>query len=135
VQGTCGSQFDKCTLTVNGKIENMLVDGKDVAGIASVSAWMQDGHGYASADLAGNLPIPWTILCNANTGVCTGTVSGNVTQVFANGEQLGEFFLLYLLIVCVLTRFLALWGWATPTGYCDKGICYGSLTALGDPAY
>jgi hypothetical protein len=68
----------------------MLVDGASVAGIASVSAWMQDGHGYASADLAGNLPIPWTILCNASTGVCTGTVSGNVTQVFANGEQLGK---------------------------------------------
>jgi hypothetical protein len=69
----------------------MLVDGASVAGIASVSAWMQDGHGYASADLAGNLPIPWSILCNANTGVCTGTVSGNVTQVFANGKQIGEF--------------------------------------------
>jgi hypothetical protein len=77
----------------------MLVDGASVAGVASVSAWMQDGHGYASADLAGNLPIPWTILCNANTGVCTGTVSGNVTQVFANGKQIGEFLSLFLLLL------------------------------------
>jgi hypothetical protein len=91
----------------------MLVDGASVAGIASVSAWMQDGHGYASADLAGNLPIPWTILCNANTGVCTGTVSGNVTQVFANGKQIGEFsLLLYFdrVVVVVLTRFLQRFG-------------------------
>jgi hypothetical protein len=119
----------------------MLVDGASVAGIASVSAWMQDGHGYASADLAGNLPIPWSILCNANTGVCTGTVSGNVTQVFANGKQIGEFLSLLVLpfdplwLAYVLTRFPALWGWATPTGYCDKGVCYGSVNVLGDPAY
>jgi len=39
-------------------------------------------------------------------------------------------------VIVVLTRFFtALWGWATPTGYCDKGVCYGSINALGDPAY
>lgn len=66
----------------------MLVDGADVKGQATVSAWMQDGHGYASSNLAGSAPIPWTIVCNADAGVCTGTVSGNVTQVFANGKQI-----------------------------------------------
>jgi hypothetical protein len=68
----------------------MLVDGSSVAGNATVSAWMQNGHGYASSKLAGNAPIPWTILCNQPQGVCTGTVTGNVTQVFANGKQIGK---------------------------------------------
>jgi hypothetical protein len=62
VQASCGNQFQKCTLTVSGEIENMLVDGASVAGNATVSAWMQDGHGYASSKLAGDAPIPWTIL-------------------------------------------------------------------------
>jgi hypothetical protein len=114
----------------------MLVDGASVAGNATVSAWMQDGHGYASSKLAGNAPIPWTILCNQPAGVCTGTVSGNVTQVFANGKQLRMFSCIF--DHCgsyALTRIPELWGWLTPAGHCDNGVCYGSITTLGDPAY
>ena len=91
----------------------MLVDGSSVAGNTTVSAWMQNGHGYASAKLAGVAPLPWTILCNQPQGVCTGTISGNVTQVFANGKQIGEFsLLLYFdrVVVVVLTRFLQRFG-------------------------
>jgi hypothetical protein len=116
----------------------MLVDGSSVAGNATISAWMQNGHGYASSKLAGVAPIPWTILCNQPQGVCTGTLSGNVTQVFANGKQLRKFPLLVSSIIAavnVLTRVPELWGWATPSGHCDSGICYGSLTTLDDPAY
>ena len=121
----------------------MLVDGSSVAGNATVSAWMQNGHGYASSKLAGVAPIPWTILCNQPQGVCTGTLSGNVTQVFANGKQIGRFFLIFFFITvglfvaanCTDSGSTALWGWATPSGHCNNGTCYGSLTTLGDPAY
>lgn len=34
-----------------------------------------------------------------------------------------------------LTRIIELWGWVTPSGYCKNGVCYASITALGDPAY
>ncbi|KAI5360381.1 hypothetical protein Slin15195_G083050 [Septoria linicola] len=119
LQATCDAKYQKCTVTVSGTIENMLCDGKNFTGKASISAWMKDGRAYGSAELAGLMPapLPYNIECNLTTEVCLGTVAGNVTQVFDNGKQ------------------VALWGWLTPQGSCKEGVCIGSLTACGDPGY
>lgn len=55
-----------------------------------MSAWMQDGHSYASLDAAGRMPapVPMDITCDGKAGVCRTTVVGNVTQVFSNGKQI-----------------------------------------------
>ncbi|EME83134.1 uncharacterized protein MYCFIDRAFT_85397 [Pseudocercospora fijiensis CIRAD86] len=117
LESQCNSQFSKCNVTVSGQIENLLTDGSSFAGRASVAGWVQNGHAYGGIQLAGKAPLPFNIKCDTVANVCLGTVSGNVTQVFANGKD------------------IALWGWLTPSGHCDNGTCYGSVTALGDPAY
>ncbi|KXS95772.1 hypothetical protein AC578_1736 [Pseudocercospora eumusae] len=117
IESQCNSQFSKCNVTVSGQIENLLTDGKNFAGRASVAGWVKDGHAYGGIQLAGKAPLPFNIKCDAVANVCLGTLSGNVTQVFTNGKD------------------IALWGWLTPSGHCDNGTCYGSITALGDPAY
>lgn len=33
------------------------------------------------------------------------------------------------------SEMLELWGWLTPSGKCDKGVCTGEIKALGDPGY
>ncbi|GIZ38429.1 hypothetical protein CKM354_000184600 [Cercospora kikuchii] len=117
IEAKCDTKYQKCTVSVSGQIENMLTDGGNFTGKATISAWMKDGRGYGSADLAGAAPLPFQIECNPATNVCLGTLAGNVTQVFSNGKQ------------------IALWGWATPSGSCKNGTCVGSLTACGDPGY
>ncbi|KAM3421338.1 hypothetical protein BST61_g1735 [Cercospora zeina] len=117
IEAKCDSRYQKCTVTVSGQITDMLTDGGNYTGKATISAWMKDGHGYGSADLAGAAPLPFHIDCNLSSKVCLGTLAGNVTQIFANGKQ------------------IALWGWVTPSGSCKSGTCIGSLTACGDPGY
>jgi len=106
-------------VTVTGEIENMLTDGKNWTGQTTIAAWMQNGHGYGSLSTSGSsaVAVPFSIACNATANVCTGTLAGNVTQCFANGEQIEA------------------WGWITPSGYCSAGQCVGSITLLGDPGY
>lgn len=40
-----------------------------------------------------------------------------------------------LLYVHLLITCAELWGWLTPSGYCQNGVCTASIKALGDPMY
>lgn len=114
---TCSTTNWACNTTVSGGIENLLGDGKNYTGKASIASWCSGGHCYGSAATAGSAAAPFTITCNTQYDICTGTIRGSINQTFVNGPQ------------------IQLWGWATPSGYCKNGTCSGSVTILGDPAY
>ncbi|EGP85640.1 uncharacterized protein MYCGRDRAFT_94396 [Zymoseptoria tritici IPO323] len=111
------NKASKCTITLSGGITDILGNGADYKGNLTISGWIQDGHAWASTDSYGQAAAPFTLKCNAIGDVCSTTMAGNLTQVFDNGEA------------------MELWGWLTPSGKCDKGVCTGEIKALGDPGY
>ncbi|KAF4537469.1 P-type ATPase [Lasiodiplodia theobromae] len=118
LSGTCGIDW-KCNITLSGTIEDLLVDGDKYTGQASVAAWCDEGRCYGATDIDTSGTAPLVITCDQVTGseACTGTIYGAADVIFSNGKQ------------------LEVWGWMTPSGYCNGGTCYASLHALGDPMY
>ncbi|XP_014556276.1 hypothetical protein COCVIDRAFT_38146 [Bipolaris victoriae FI3] len=120
MSGVCSTDF-KCTVTVAGSIQSLLVDGDKYATSSSVTAWCDQGRCYGTADIPLTATAPFTITCDHLTGgtsACSATISGAISAIFANGRQN-----------------LELWGWITPAGYCKDGICVASISAVGDPMY
>ncbi|KAL6706177.1 hypothetical protein ACN47E_006093 [Coniothyrium glycines] len=118
MSGTCNAQY-QCTITVAGSIQNLLVDGNNYATQSSVAAWCDGGRCYGSADVPVTATAPFIITCDqlTNTQACSATISGAATAIFQNGRQ------------------VELWGWITPAGYCQNGVCTASIKAIGDPMY
>ncbi|CAN9086268.1 hypothetical protein J4E82_008667 [Alternaria postmessia] len=118
LSGVCSSDF-KCTITVAGSIQSLLVDGDQYTASSSISAWCDKGRCYGSADIPLTATAPFTITCDQVTGThaCSATISGAANAIFTNGQQ------------------VELWGWLTPAGYCKDGVCVASISAIGDPMY
>ncbi|EUC46255.1 hypothetical protein COCMIDRAFT_93296 [Bipolaris oryzae ATCC 44560] len=120
LSGVCSADF-KCTITVAGSIQSLLVDGDKYAMSSSVSAWCDQGRCYGSGDIPLTATAPFIITCDHLTGgttsACSATISGAASAIFTNGKQ------------------IELWGWVTPSGYCKDGICVASISAFGDPMY
>ncbi len=92
VSGTCSSDF-KCTITVAGSIQSLLVDGDKYSAQSSVSAWCAEGRCYGSADIPLTATAPFVITCDqiSGTKACSATISGVARAIFTNGQQLGKF--------------------------------------------
>ncbi|KAI4944998.1 hypothetical protein J4E91_008343 [Alternaria rosae] len=118
LSGMCNTDH-KCTITVAGSLENLLVDGDKYSMNNTVSAWCAEGRCYGSANIPLTATAPFVITCDQISGhkACSATISGAARALFTNGEQ------------------VELWGWLTPAGYCKDGVCTASITALGDPMY
>ncbi|KAF5846369.1 hypothetical protein GGP41_003826 [Bipolaris sorokiniana] len=119
LSGVCSTDY-KCTITVAGSIQSLLVDGDKYAMNSTISAWCDQGRCYGSADIPLTATAPFIITCDHLTGgtsACSATISGAASAIFTNGRQ------------------VELWGWITPAGYCKDGICVASITAVGDPMY
>ncbi|CAN9345661.1 unnamed protein product [Alternaria alternata] len=118
LSGVCSTDF-KCTITVAGSIQSLLVDGDKYTASSSISAWCDKGRCYGSADIPLTATAPFTITCDQVTGThaCSATISGAANAIFTNGQQ------------------VELWGWLTPAGYCKDGVCVASISAIGDPMY
>ncbi|KAJ6278948.1 hypothetical protein J3E71DRAFT_319457 [Bipolaris maydis] len=119
LSGACSSDF-KCTITVAGSIQSLLVDGDKYTMNSTISAWCEQGRCYGSADIPLTATAPFVITCDHLTGgnsACSATISGAAQAIFTNGRQ------------------VELWGWLTPAGYCKDGICVASISAFGDPMY
>ncbi|KAI4714292.1 hypothetical protein J4E89_001742 [Alternaria sp. Ai002NY15] len=118
LSGACNTDH-KCTVTVAGSLENLLVDGDKYSMNNTVSAWCAEGRCYGSASIPLSATAPFVITCDQISGhkACSATISGIARAIFANGEQ------------------VELWGWLTPAGYCKDGVCTASITAIGDPMY
>ncbi|KAL1799416.1 hypothetical protein ACET3X_003453 [Alternaria dauci] len=117
--GVCNTEF-KCTITVAGSIQSLLVDGDKYAMDSTISAWCHEGRCYGSTDIPLQATAPFIITCDHLSGgssACSATISGAARAIFSNGQQ------------------VELWGWLTPAGYCRDGVCYASITAIGDPMY
>ncbi|EMD87772.1 hypothetical protein COCHEDRAFT_1182669 [Bipolaris maydis C5] len=119
LSGVCSTDF-KCTITVAGSIQSLLVDGDKYTMNSTISAWCEQGRCYGSADIPLTATAPFVITCDHLTGgnsACSATISGAAQAIFTNGRQ------------------VELWGWLTPAGYCKDGICVASISAFGDPMY
>ncbi|CAG5159213.1 uncharacterized protein ALTATR162_LOCUS5470 [Alternaria atra] len=116
--GICSLDF-KCTITVAGSIQSLLVDGDKYTTNSTISAWCDQGRCYGSVDMPLTATAPFVITCDQLTGTkaCSATISGAATAIFTNGRQ------------------LELWGWITPAGYCKDGVCVASISAISDPMY
>ena len=92
VSGVCSTDF-KCTITVAGSIQSLLVDGDKYTASSSISAWCDKGRCYGSADIPLTATAPFTITCDQVTGThaCSATISGAANAIFTNGQQVGKF--------------------------------------------
>ncbi|KAH3907182.1 hypothetical protein HBI56_183020 [Parastagonospora nodorum] len=115
MSGACNQDY-KCSIYVAGTIQSLLVDGGNYTGSSTVSAWCDAGRCYGSANPTVTATSPFIITCDANSA-CSAVISGAATAIFTNGQQ------------------VALWGWITPAGYCQNGVCTASIKAFGDPMY
>ncbi|CAN9146016.1 unnamed protein product [Alternaria sp. RS040] len=118
MSGTCDSSY-RCNITVAGSISNLLVDGNNYQTASSVAAWCDGGRCYGAATVPVTATAPFIITCDqlSGTQACSATISGAANAIFTNGQS------------------VELWGWATPSGYCQNGVCTASITAVGDPMY
>ncbi|KAG9193614.1 hypothetical protein G6011_03649 [Alternaria panax] len=118
LSGVCSTDF-KCTITVAGSIQSLLVDGDKYTMNSTVSAWCAEGRCYGSTEIPVTATAPFVITCDhiSGTKACSATISGVAQAIFTNGKQ------------------VELWGWLTPSGYCKDGVCTASISALGDPMY
>ena len=85
VSGVCSTDF-KCTITVAGSIQSLLVDGDKYTASSSISAWCDKGRCYGSADIPLTATAPFTITCDQVTGThaCSATISGAANAIFTN---------------------------------------------------
>lgn len=92
MSGICSAAY-KCTITVSGSLEDLLVDGNSYSAAMTLSAWCDNGHCYGSADIPVTATAPFTITCDKLTGtkVCSATISGAASAIFSNGRDLGEY--------------------------------------------
>lgn len=92
VSGACNTDH-KCTVTVAGSLENLLVDGDKYSMNNTVSAWCAEGRCYGSASIPLSATAPFVITCDQISGhkACSATISGIARAIFANGEQVGKF--------------------------------------------
>jgi hypothetical protein len=92
VSGMCNTDH-KCTITVAGSLENLLVDGDKYSTQSSVTAWCAEGRCYGSADIPLTASAPFVITCDQISGhkACSATISGLARTLFTNGEQVGKF--------------------------------------------
>ncbi|KAI4947746.1 hypothetical protein J4E91_006569 [Alternaria rosae] len=104
---------------LTGTISNLLVDGNNYGTNTSVVAWCESGRCYGTASVPVTATAPFVITCDqlSGTQVCSATISGAANAIFQNGQS------------------VELWGWLTPAGYCQNGVCTASITAVGDPMY
>ncbi|CAN9196775.1 unnamed protein product [Alternaria alternata] len=104
---------------LTGSISNLLVDGNNYQTANSVAAWCDGGRCYGAATVPVTATAPFIITCDqlSGTQACSATISGAANAIFTNGQS------------------VELWGWATPSGYCQNGVCTASITAVGDPMY
>ncbi|KAG9186802.1 hypothetical protein G6011_09910 [Alternaria panax] len=118
MSGTCDSSY-RCNFTIAGSISNLLIDGNNYQTASSVAAWCDAGRCYGAATVPLTATAPFIITCDqfSGTQACSATISGAANAIFTNGKS------------------LELWGWATPAGYCQNGVCTASITAVGDPMY
>ncbi|RYN94949.1 hypothetical protein AA0120_g4036 [Alternaria tenuissima] len=118
MSGACDSSY-RCNITVAGSISNLLVDGNNYQTASSVAAWCDGGRCYGAATVPVTATAPFIITCDqlSGTQACSATISGAANAIFTNGQS------------------VQLWGWATPAGYCQNGVCTASITAVGDPMY
>ncbi|KNG51976.1 p-type ATPase [Stemphylium lycopersici] len=118
MSGACDSSY-RCNITVAGSITNLLVDGQNYTTKSSMVAWCEGGRCYGTADVPLTATAPFIITCDqlSGTQACSATISGAANAIFTNGQS------------------LELWGWLTPSGYCQNGVCTASITAVGDPMY
>ncbi|KAI4695558.1 hypothetical protein J4E81_005883 [Alternaria sp. BMP 2799] len=118
MSGACDASY-RCNITVAGTISNLLVDGNSYGTNTSVVAWCESGRCYGTATAPVTATAPFIITCDqlSGTQVCSATISGAANAIFQNGKS------------------IELWGWATPAGYCQNGVCTASITAVGDPMY
>ncbi|CAN9153873.1 unnamed protein product [Alternaria alternata] len=118
MSGACDSSY-RCNITVAGSISNLLVDGNNYQTASSVAAWCDGGRCYGAATVPVTATAPFIITCDqlSGTQACSATISGAANAIFTNGQS------------------VELWGWATPAGYCQNGVCTASITAVGDPMY
>ncbi|KAI4673448.1 uncharacterized protein J4E84_011067 [Alternaria hordeiaustralica] len=118
MSGACDASY-RCNITVAGTISNLLVDGNTYGTNTSVVAWCESGRCYGTATAPVTATAPFIITCDqlSGTQVCSATISGAANAIFQNGNS------------------IELWGWATPAGYCQNGVCTASITAVGDPMY
>ncbi|KAI4660220.1 uncharacterized protein J4E78_004920 [Alternaria triticimaculans] len=118
MSGACDSSY-KCNITVAGTLNNLLIDGNNYGTNTSVAAWCDGGRCYGAASAPLSATAPFIITCDqlSGTQVCSATISGAANAIFQNGES------------------VELWGWLTPAGYCQNGVCTASITAVGDPMY
>jgi hypothetical protein len=93
VHGVCNEQF-KCSITVSGSIQDLLVDGNEYTASTTISAWCDAGRCYGSANPTITATAPFTITCDkvSGTDACSATISGLARAMFTNGQQLGKFF-------------------------------------------
>ncbi|KAH6860615.1 hypothetical protein BKA58DRAFT_448249 [Alternaria rosae] len=118
MSGACDASY-RCNITVAGTISNLLVDGNNYGTNTSVVAWCEGGRCYGTASAPVTATAPFVITCDqlSGTQVCSATISGAANAIFQNGQS------------------VELWGWLTPAGYCQNGVCTASITAVGDPMY
>ncbi|KAI4646100.1 uncharacterized protein J4E79_010608 [Alternaria viburni] len=118
MSGACDASY-RCNITVAGTIQNLLIDGSNYGTNTSVVAWCESGRCYGTASAPVTATAPFIITCDqlSGTQVCSATISGAANAIFQNGKS------------------IELWGWATPAGYCQNGVCTASITAVGDPMY
>ncbi|KAH4912909.1 hypothetical protein HBI80_000380 [Parastagonospora nodorum] len=118
MSGICNEEH-KCTITMAGSLDSLLVDGDKYSAATTISGWCDAGHCYGSANPTVNATAPFEITCDKLTGTtaCSATLAGAAEAIFVNGNA------------------LELWGWLTPSGYCKGGICTASIEAFGDPMY
>lgn len=88
MSGVCSSDY-KCSITVAGTIQSLLVDGNNYAGSSTLSAWCDAGRCYGSANPTVNATAPFTVTCNGNNA-CSATISGAARAIFTNGQQVGK---------------------------------------------
>ncbi|KAL3418482.1 hypothetical protein PVAG01_10198 [Phlyctema vagabunda] len=118
---SAATNLDKTLANPTDTVDTFVADamglGYAIPGKSTIQGWCTEGHCYAGTNTGGDATAPFTVTCNTANNICTTTLYGAVTAIFANGRQ------------------IELWGWLTPAGYCGGGVCTGSLTALGDPMY
>lgn len=91
MSGICNEEH-KCTITMAGSLESLLVDGDKYSAATTISAWCDAGHCYGSANPTVNATAPFEITCDKLTGTtaCSATLAGAAEAIFVNGNAVGK---------------------------------------------